>query len=202
MSHRDIQPSNIVITGSSIEDDLWWSDEMDEDGMVLGYIKRCHVTVIDFGFARALCPDDLSTDIGLDKAAKESEMEMSSQADSRQGNDGDISVNDMLVDPSVHKPKSRGRSPTRNKNDMDTSQSRKRVRDLSALGTRNYAAPEIMEGLRRVSSITKMDSSFRSNTKAETKRSLALYVSSYGMVADAFSGEYYANAIIRIDILV
>ena len=38
---------------------------MDEDGMVLGYIKRCHVTVIDFGFARALCPDDLSTDIGL-----------------------------------------------------------------------------------------------------------------------------------------
>ena len=129
-------------------------------------------------------------------------MEMSSQADSLQGNDGDISVNDMLVDPSVHKPKSRGRSPTRNKNDMDTSQSRKRVRDLSALGTRNYVAPEIMEGLRRVSSITKMDSSFRSNTKAETKRSLALYVSSYGMVADAFSGEYYANAIIRIDILV
>lgn len=191
MSHRDIQPSNIIISGSSIDDDLWWSDEFDEAGKVLGYIKRCHVTVIDFGFARALSPDDLSTDVGLGKTAKESEMEMSSQADSLQVNDSNISVKDMLLDPSVHKPeKSRGRSPTRDKNEMDASHSRKHVRNLSALGTRNYAAPEIMAGLRRVSSVMKMDSSFRSNGNAETKRSLAPCVSNYGMVADAFSGEY------------
>lgn len=50
--HRDIQPANLIISGAMIDDELWWSDELDIDGKVLAYTKKCHLTLIDFGFAR------------------------------------------------------------------------------------------------------------------------------------------------------
>ena len=126
----------MIVSGTSIEDSLWWSDELDVDGKVLGYIQRCHITIIDFGFARALTPDDLSTDIGLDRVAKESEMKGSPQVDLPENHGQDICINDMLHDTSIHNniSNSRGRSLTRSSSSMDVSQSHKRVRDLSALG--------------------------------------------------------------------
>jgi hypothetical protein len=181
---------------------MWWSDEVDVDGKILGYIRRCQITLIDFGFSRALSPDDLATDVGLDKVAKESETVDSTPIASRQNNDreGNICVNDMLHDTSIHNlSKSRGRSMTRKNSNIDASQSHKRVRGLSALGHRNYAAPEIRSGLRRASSFLTLSSSTHSKNnpsssksgelKATTKRSLAECVSSYGMVADSYSGE-------------
>ena len=177
---------------------MWWSDELDKDGIVLGYIERCHVTLIDFGFARALSTADLSTDVGLGKVEKEGGMGMSSWVGTLQANDKDIiSIDEALVDSSVRKQeKTRGRSPTRSENEIDESQSRTRVRDLSALGTRNYAAPEIMSGLRRVASFSKLSSSSPGESELETKRSLAACVSNYGMVADAFSGKHEVKATI------
>lgn len=59
---------------------------------------------------------------------------------------------------------------------------------------RNYAAPEIRAGLRRAVSFVTLNSSSHSKnmesngTKAKQRRSLAACVSSYGMVADSFSG--------------
>ena len=51
--HRDIQPANLVISGAKLDDDTWWnSDEFDIDGKVLAHTKKCHVTLIDFGFAK------------------------------------------------------------------------------------------------------------------------------------------------------
>jgi serine/threonine protein kinase len=45
--HRDIQPCNLIVSGTSMDDDLWWSNEFDVDGTVLGFVQRCHVTLID-----------------------------------------------------------------------------------------------------------------------------------------------------------
>lgn len=174
------------------------------DGIVSGYIQKCKITIIDFGFARALSPDDLRTDVGLDKAVKESAMQSKSRADVEHYNSKDndaLCVNDKIHDTSIHNKttNARGRSITRNSFNLDSSQSHKRVRDLSALGTRNYAAPEIMSGLRKVSSYISLNSSSHSksnlssskasNKTAKERRALAECVSSYGMVADSFSGE-------------
>ncbi len=48
-------------------DDLWWSDNFDVDGKVLKMAKQCHITLVDFGFARALHPNDIASSIGRNK---------------------------------------------------------------------------------------------------------------------------------------
>jgi hypothetical protein len=48
-------------------DDLWWSDNLDVDGKVLKMAKQCHITLVDFGFARALHPNDIASGIGRNK---------------------------------------------------------------------------------------------------------------------------------------
>ena len=61
---------------------------------------------------------------------------------------------------------------------------------LGALGTRNYAAPEILSGMRNLAAEAKdaLSSSFhKNNTHAKKKKGLSECVSSYGMTADAFS---------------
>jgi serine/threonine protein kinase len=50
--HRDIHPANLIISGASLDDDLWWSDDYDSGGKLQAMVKKCHVTLIDFGFAR------------------------------------------------------------------------------------------------------------------------------------------------------
>lgn len=76
---------------------------------------------------------------------------------------------------------SRGRSRVRG--NIDGSCSRHKVRDLSALGTRNYAAPEILSGLRKV-----VDSISASLHRRKTKRnSSSECIADYGMVAEAYS---------------
>lgn len=48
-------------------DDLWWSDRLDVNGKVLKMANQCHITLVDFGFARALHPNDIASDIGRKK---------------------------------------------------------------------------------------------------------------------------------------
>ena len=50
--HRDVQPCNIIVSGAHIEDDLWWSDNMDLEGKLSKMSEQCHITLVDFGFAR------------------------------------------------------------------------------------------------------------------------------------------------------
>ena len=50
--HRDIHPANLIVSGASLDDDLWWSDEFDAEGKLQAMTKKCHVTLVDFGFAR------------------------------------------------------------------------------------------------------------------------------------------------------
>ncbi len=72
--HRDIQPCNIIVSEGLLDNELWWSDELDIDGELTKMAKKCHITIIDFGFARALSPDDIKDDVGLKKAQDESLM--------------------------------------------------------------------------------------------------------------------------------
>ena len=50
--HRDIHPANLIVSGASLDDALWWSDDYDSGGKLQAMVKKCHVTLIDFGFAR------------------------------------------------------------------------------------------------------------------------------------------------------
>lgn len=187
--HRDIQPANIIVSGAVMTDDLWWSDDLDADGKLANMAKNCNITLVDFGFARALSPNDINSDVGLKKIMDESKSEgragpegIEEQAATK---DYDVScINEALSG------EERGRGRSRTRDNLDASISHARIRDLSALGTRNYAAPEILSGVRRFADA--LDSSFRSlnssNHKPETTtKPLGECVSDYGMVADAFS---------------
>ena len=78
------------------------------------------------------------------------------------------------------KPQPRGRLPR----NLDDSCSRQVLRDLSPLGTRTYAAPEVLSGIRNVIQLH-LDSSSRVRQKRRNSKSEC--TSDYGMVADAYS---------------
>ena len=161
------------MSGTALDDDMWWADVFDKDGILESHVKRCHITLIDFGFARALSAEELDVDVERKHKAGSSQV------------------------PREIAP--RGRSPTRkNYDEFDQSVSRKRVRDVSALGTRNYVAPEVLRGVRKADNKFNVSAYYRDHTEQvdgslqkRKKRcsSLSTTVSYYGMVADAFSGE-------------
>jgi serine/threonine protein kinase len=73
--HRDIKPDNVIVTGAfTSQSDIWdnpedYDDDLDHDGNVHHHLtkpldwpallNKWHVTLIDFGFARALTKDDV-----------------------------------------------------------------------------------------------------------------------------------------------
>jgi len=142
--HRDIQPANLVISGAKLDDDLWWnSDEFDIDGKVLAHTKKCHVTLIDFGFAKALAKEDIT------------ENAIAS-------NDGTAVTSTDESDKT-----SRGRSRTR---DDSISCSRRKMRGQTPLGTRSYAAPEMFTTIRKVTqSISSSIHRRRTKQKSESE---------------------------------
>ena len=122
--------------------------------------KQCHITLVDFGFARgelnnsssqskydlsyilfwthivALSPTDINTDIGLKKVNQDNEMapkrEQAAPTIVKVNKFDNASfINQALNDPSRNKgTESRGRGRTREQ-DMDNSISHAEVRDLS-----------------------------------------------------------------------
>ena len=125
----------------------------------------------------------MEDDASNDKATKKSKTD-------------DFPAREVLCDASSGTTNtSRGRSRTREIG-IDSSLSYKRVRDLSALGTRSYAAPELLSGLRRVAYV--LNASLHSKSyicnsdeqapgKQQRPHSLSSTVSDYGMVVDAYS---------------
>ena len=49
--HRDISPANLIVSGSALQDPNYWRDDFDIDGKVMALTAKCHITLIDFGFA-------------------------------------------------------------------------------------------------------------------------------------------------------
>lgn len=164
--HRDIQPSNIIVSGAITSDAACWSDG--EDGESAANSNRWHVTIVDFGFARALGPSQVDADVYLQKSVEGKEkLEEYDEAD------------DVFIDCALQ-------NGNANDSHFDKSVSRINVLDLSALGTRNYAAPEILTGVRKFAADLN-DSLHGSKRKAAKSQPLSECVSNYSMVADSFS---------------
>ena len=166
--HRDIKPDNLVIRNIRLDDEailvgglehFKWSELR----------ERWHLTLIDFGFARALGPKDLEAEdtlktlIGASHSSKKAVRCLDSQE----------SIDDAVDDTSRHF--------SRNQilND-DFNKSRRIVRSLSAVGNRTYAAPEVKNKVRKTETTD-------SSGHKEISNTLLPFVSDYGMVADAFS---------------
>ncbi len=118
--------------------------------------------LIDFGFARPLHPDDIQ-DHGKVLALQNEPDDVFF---------GSSTIDRALVD------KKKGDSLS-----LSTSVSHQKVIDLSAVGNRNYAAPEVREKIR----IFKKDKKDNSRKNDQHHRPLAECVSNYGLIADAYS---------------
>lgn len=53
--HRDLKPDNVIVTGASFSEDAVWCDKQ-ENPHVQALLSKCHITVVDFGFAKVLTP--------------------------------------------------------------------------------------------------------------------------------------------------
>ena len=113
-----------------MNDDLWWSDKVDVNGKVLKMSRQCHITLIDFGFTRALNPDDIDAVVGLKKVTDESLLSTSTQNSNEK--DGEIlgycMIDQVLEDTS---PKQLGSHKRGHSNYVDDSVSHTIVLDLS-----------------------------------------------------------------------
>lgn len=164
--HRDIKPDNIIIKGAKLEDEACWSDDT-EVGIANIQKGAWHLTLVDFGFARALHPDDLKDDIGFHNTI-------------RNVSHNPAAVNYMSVDE----------KPIMEKTELDQSVSRKTILDLSSVGNRNYAAPELLKTVHKKNEESSSSSNRASESKADKRRkreALSECVSNYGLVADSFS---------------
>jgi len=171
--HRDIKPDNIIVSGASLQMDECWSDILQTEEE-MEKMNKWSITLIDFGFAKKLPilstgdDDRPSTTTKSPKPSSSMKKKANAKSDQR-----------------------RGRSTTPKTTSLDQSISRIKIRSLSAVGNRNYAAPEIFKTIRRYhsnrSDTDSSTSSSKENDNDPNVLPLAEYVSDYGMVADAFS---------------
>jgi serine/threonine protein kinase len=202
--HRDIKPDNLVIRNIRLDDEAILVGGLEHLPWA-ALRERWHLTLIDFGFARALGPEDLEAEASLktligathsSKTKKKNNNKATTHLEEQESIDGAIndasryfSRNEQLLNDDSSKSGRKGRmnddsSKSRRKGRMndDSSKSRRIVRCLSAIGNRTYSAPEVKNKVRRIETI---DASRR--TREINASTLVSFVSDYGLVADAFS---------------
>lgn len=188
--HRDIKPDNIIITGASLKDDDCWSDG--EDGVLAAKSKKWHLTLIDFGFARPLHPDDMIMDKNkVDKNVPKRGEEAKEPSDEQfrfMSVDDPIHDEDDLDRSMSSRSSRKGRALIR-RNSSFESVSKLRVRSLSAVGNKFFAAPEILKRMRSGPAPANLSASGSSNIgdSGEKHQPLAECVSDYSMLVDAYS---------------
>lgn len=168
--HRDIKPDNIIISGARLEGfEACWSD--DDDGDDAAKCQTWKIKLIDFGFARPLHPDDID---GVKHSIEVKPVP------------GDEAFRRVNIDNAIED------AATANK-DINLSVhsiSHKKIRGLSAVGNRDYVAPEMLKGIRGSSKNVLSSSSHGKNNNLKKQlheQSLAEAISDYGMTADAYS---------------
>jgi serine/threonine protein kinase len=214
--HRDIKPDNLIVSGTDLNDHLCWSNSVDSEDAIRH--NKYHLTLIDFGFARPLHPDDVHVDVGLRNLSNPT-----INASSNIPSNTDFLL--MSIDKPMHIS-----DPDHSLEDKDKikeSVSHHRVADLSALGHRHFAAPEILQNIHKYtrrlsisrdssrskhslsgsmskSTVVSSSSSQQQSTQKTIQSSmtklfrskkpskehtipLSEHVSTYGMVADAYS---------------
>ncbi|CAB9512216.1 IPL1-related protein kinase 2 [Seminavis robusta] len=176
--HRDVKPDNAIITGATLQQDEIWDHtaapaQAIEDWQTLG--QKWHLTLIDFGFARALSPGDLEKEAVTMKSP----------------NDQQLVETDGTIDGSSSSRRSSSNGKRVQRRDLDKSISHAFKRTMSSLGNRMYAAPEIVNGVHSRHSIVGLNLSGHSKAGSDLgfdiTKTLGQHVSNYGMLADAFS---------------
>ena len=190
--HRDIKPDNIIVTGASSKDSaIWEGIENPAESSWEELRRKWHVIMIDFGFARALTPDDVtkpSLDLkkeNLDASYHMNNLDVSLNASgrsSRRGSNLDDTSRSLRRSLSGSS-KTRWRS-MQGKDVDELSISRRFTRRMSALGNRHFAAPEI------TSNVTREQNSHPNVTESDEvdiTDTISEFVSDYGLLVDAFS---------------
>ena len=194
--HRDIKTDNAALCRIDVDpatgsydwkkDDLIWSDGEEAQRAVDS--GRWRVILVDFGMARALAPEDM----GLKAPVKEEKKGEGKDKDGDMDDDDEAALLNSartlggVSPPAEEEPPSSSppKKPSRRTRSVlgrsglsrGESISRIRIKRLSALGTYDFAAPEISEEYRKK---TKDD-------VAKTK-SLTKCIADYGLIADAYS---------------
>lgn len=122
--HRDIKPDNMIVSRAS-GPEVWDDDAFNDEPDWRKLSEKWCMTLVDFGFARALGPEDMKK-----KPVRRVLSESSSFFDYDQST------------------RSTGSNSSRK---LNRSMSRRFVRKMSALGNRSYAAPEVQKNIQRES---------------------------------------------------
>lgn len=158
--HRDIKPDNLLVKGTSRDQDEIWDDSANEKNPNWpALVAKWHVTLVDFGFARALTPADMKKKLPPSEAG---------------GATMDSSTRSM--------GSSGGRS---RRSVLNRSMSRRFTRKMSAVGNRMYAAPEITRGIEKNLDLSKHPHS--NHFSVDVTKTLSDHTSYYGMLVDSFS---------------
>ncbi len=173
------------MTGAlSSDDSIWDNDDSEtafnnlndnkssEEWKRLCYKYRAKV--IDFGFARALAPGDVEDDVSIHPYKK---------------NAGFMDVQDSQI-------KTNGSGLDKIRRSLDASAhsvasvSHKMKRVMSTLGNRNYAAPEIVNKVRRISPQDKKkerQKDLMQKPVSQCIKTISAFVADYGLLVDSYS---------------
>jgi len=222
--HRDIKPDNVIVTGALSSDPFIWDNDAIENGDVIStpmvrdskssdeWKKLCfkyRIKIIDFGFARALTPEDMEQ-----KPAKASASRSESPS-RRHPKEKEAGYHNVHSDALIHIKKKNAGGKTNGKlvrrfygskeslselddsirsNQLDDSirsnqsVSHKMIRVMSTLGNRHFAAPEILGKVRHITPQEKK-AEIRDHQKCAsgTTNTISEYVANYGVLADSYS---------------
>ncbi|KAL7533310.1 hypothetical protein ACHAXR_005164 [Thalassiosira sp. AJA248-18] len=183
--HRDIKPANCVLTKAntpinkySNETDWVANDALWDDTAVFDETEW-KIILVDFGFARALTPEEVGFSDDLVSSSSErrrsSVSKLAQLEVERQAILQNISSPPLKNDPLAKHDNAVERKPSfaKCKTRRNSSFARTPIRAMSSLGTRAFAAPEVMN--------------VRRKSDGDGDEALSSHVSDYGFLADAYS---------------
>lgn len=201
--HRDIKPDNVIVTGAAFSQDELWDNPEDYDSDDENaprqlpdwdaLRKKWHVTLVDFGFARALTKDDVhqpSPELhreNVDASYHHTKYDLGTVDNA----DAKAAVGDSTGRSSRSRRGSLGRSSLSRSLSLSSSlhgsrhgnlsSTRFLQRRMSALGSPQFAAPEI----RKVQEEKNKNS--LGTGEFDITNTISSFVADYGLLVDSYS---------------